>query len=223
MRVAVALLLFTAGVLAAESALAGSGDPQKRPTATDQAQARRIALSSADFPPGWKPRRSGADADSDPRCPYYKPDQSDLVETGEYDSSFTHPTGSSVVSSVGIYETAEMARKAFSRVVRPELARCFADLFRKSVRRPATIAIRSVGSLAFPRQGGATAAYRVLAVYRAGRTVLPLAIDFVVFNLGRVDVALGFIGVGAPFSAATERSLVAKVIARAHVRRAPRR
>jgi hypothetical protein len=63
------------------------GHPQKKLTKAGQARARAARLRLAYFPPGWteKPHQKSA-GDSDPRCSYYNPEQSDLVEIGEYDS-----------------------------------------------------------------------------------------------------------------------------------------
>ncbi|HZQ65054.1 MAG TPA: hypothetical protein VFA66_07505 [Gaiellaceae bacterium] len=198
------------------AALAANGDPQKKLTKADQARARAASLRLGDFPAGWRAERSPSSS-SEPRCSNYNPDQSDLVETGDYDSpDFTRADGSFVSSSTGVFRTARMARTAYARVVRPELPDCFAELFRKGTGNPKAVKILGSGTLAFPAYGDRSNAYRLRATYTAQGQTVGLTIDIVVFNQGRVDVATIFLGLGRPLPTAFERSLIDRLAARAH-------
>jgi hypothetical protein len=197
------------------AALASGGEPQKRLTKADQAKARAIALHRSDFPAGWTGKPSTSTGQSTPRCSTYNPDQSDLIESGDADSpEFTRADGSFVSSTVGIFKTQRMARTGYARVAKPQLANCFGELFAKGAA-PATVQVLHVGPLAFRRLGNRSNAYRLTANVTLQGTTIPVAIDIVTFNRGRVDVAMIFLGIRNPLSAAFEQSLAAKLVARA--------
>lgn len=204
-----------AAALVVPAALASGGEPQKRLTKADQAKARAIALRASDFPAGWTGKPNTNTSQDDPRCSTYNPDQSDLVETGDVDSpDFTRADGSLATSTVGIFRTRTMARTGYGRVVRPQLASCFGELFKKGAA-PAKVQLLQVGSLAFPRLGDRSNAYRLTANVTLQGVTIPVAIDIVAFNRGRVDVAMIFLGIRGPLPASLEQSLAAKAAARA--------
>jgi hypothetical protein len=204
-----------AAAVAVPVALAAPGDPQKKLTKADQAKARAISLRQSDFPSGWVAKPNTSTSQDDPRCSTYNPDQSDLIETGDVDSpDFTRADGSLVSSSVGIFKTAAMAKTGYVRVARPQLASCFGELFKKGAA-PAKVRRLRVGPLAFRRLGDRSKAYRVTADVSYQGTTIPVAIDIVTFNRGRVDVAMIFLGIRAPLPASFEQSLAGKLAARA--------
>lgn len=209
---AVPLGLMLAALLTAV-ALAANGDPQKKFTAADQARAKAVALSHADLGAGWKAEKSGGN-ESSPRCSYYNPDQSDLVETGHGDTSFTRGTTLFVASSVGIFKTAGQAKAGYARVVRPQLPRCLGEIFAKGTGNPKAVKIVSTGPLSFPHYRDRSNAYRVTATFKTSSGTVPITIDTVLVNRGRIDVVIGFIGVGKPPAASLERSLAGKVAGR---------
>jgi hypothetical protein len=198
------------------TALAANGDPQRKLTKADQARARKASLTLADFGAGWKAAPSASkDDQSSPRCSNYNPDQSDLVETGNYDSpDFTRTDGSFVSVSTGVFRTVGMARTGYARVAMPALPLCFAEIFRKGTGNPKAVKILSSGPLVFPRHGDRSNAYRLTATYTVQGQTVPLAIDLVLFNKGRTDVAIIFLGIGRPLPASLERSLTDRVAAR---------
>jgi hypothetical protein len=51
---------------------------------------------------------------------------------------------------------------------------------------------------------------------KAPSATVPFTVDLVVFNRGSIDVAMIFLGISKPLSAAFERALVARVASRAH-------
>jgi hypothetical protein len=202
-----------AGLLAAV-ALGANGDPQKKIKPADQARARAIALSRADFGPGWKATRSSTTS-SDPRCSYYNPDQSDLVENGHYDSpDFTRPDNSFVSSTVGIFQTSGQARTAYRRLVTPLFSRCLGEIFVKAVQKPNTAKVLSTGRRPFPSYGDRSDAYRVAASFKTPSITVPVIIDVVLINRGRANAGLILVGIGRPLAAGLERTLAGKVAAR---------
>jgi hypothetical protein len=218
MILAVSRLLGLAGLVAAvvvPAGLSSGGEPQKRLTKADQAKARAVALHKSDFPAGWVGKPNTNTSQDTPRCSTYNPDQSDLIETGDVDSpDFTRADGSFVSSSVGIFKTKKMARTGYARVARPRLASCFGELFKKGAA-PATVQLLQVGPLAFRGLGDRTNAYRLRANVTLRSTTIPVAIDIVTFNRGRVDVAMIFLGIRTALPASFEQSLATKVAARA--------
>jgi hypothetical protein len=60
-------------------------------------------------------------------------------------------------------------------------------------------------------------ANRLTARFTVQAQTVPLVVDLVLFNRGRVNVVLIFLGVGEPLPGSVERSLVSRVAARAKV------
>jgi hypothetical protein len=196
MRVALAVL---AAAVLAGAALAATGDPVKRHTAADMAKARSIVFTLRELGPGWT-RDTSPDTDDDPRCSYFRIDESDLVETGYAESTFNHSSGATIGSEASIYKTVANAQTTWSRHVRPALARCLADeIRRQAVKDGDKAAIVSTGKLAFPRVSPRTAAFRLLVrLTPKGRTTaIPLTYDLVFLERGRILVFLGVITAGA--------------------------
>ena len=215
MRRAALIAVALAAVLAG-SALAAQGDPQKKLTKADQARARAVSLRLSDFGAGWKQGPPSKKDESNPRCSTYNPDQSDLIETGTYDSpDFSRPDGTSVSSSSGVFRTAAMAKKGYARVVVPQLPKCFAELFKKGITKPNSATVFFAGALDFPSYGDRSNAYRIRASVKTPTATVPATIDIVVFNRGRIDVAIIFVAISQPLPAALEQSVVAKLAARA--------
>jgi hypothetical protein len=200
--------------LVVPAALASNGEPQKRLTKADQAKARAIALKASDFPAGWVAKQNTNTSQDTPRCSTYNPDQSDLIETGDVDSpDFTRADSSFVSSTVGIFKTKKMAKTGYARVARPQLATCFGELFKKGAA-PAKVQLLQVGPLTFPRLGDRSNGYRLTANVTLQSVTIPVAIDIVSFNRGRVDVAMIFLGIRGPLPSSFEQSLAGKLAAR---------
>jgi hypothetical protein len=211
----VALIGIVAAV-AVPVALAANGEPQEQLTKADQAKARAASLRLGDFPAGWSAKRSPSSPDADTRCAKYDPDLSDLVKTGDYDSpDFTRADGSFVSVATGVFRTVRMARAGFSRVAVPSLPGCFAEVFRKGLGQQGSARVVRAGTLRFPRVGDRTNAYRLSVSVEVQGQTIPVTADLVLFNKGRVDVAMIFLGLVKPLPASLERSLAARVAARA--------
>lgn len=210
-----AALILAALALLVPAALAANGEPTKKLTATGQARARAVALKASDFGAGWKAEPSNSKNQSNPRCSTYNPDQSDLIETGDYDSpDFTRADGSFVSSTVGVFRSIGMAQTGYARVAVPQLPACFAELFKNGAK-PTPVTIISVGRLSFATYGNRTNAYRLTASVKSGSTNVPVTIDIVLFNRGSVDAAFIFLGISKPLPSSFEQSLVSRAAARA--------
>ena len=118
-----------------------------------------------------------------------------------------------VSSAIGIFVSPAQARTAYAAVVRPELARCLGEIVAKSGA-PGHITVHSAGTLAFPRYGDRSAAYRVVFYVKSGKNLVPATIDLVAINQSAVDAAILFGSAGQPVPASFERQIVARVVAR---------
>jgi hypothetical protein len=211
-RLAVVLLGFG---LCTPVALAAKGDPQKKLTAAGQAWAKKASLRPGDLP-GWRatPHKKAND-ESEPRCSYYNPDQSDLVEVGDYDSpDFDRANGSSISVSTGVFRSVQMAKAAYGRVAQPALAKCLAELFKKGAGATRTT-IFSSGRLQFPSYGDRSDAFRIVASLRAPTARVRVYLDVFLVNKGAVDIAMLALGISSPLPSGLEQSLVARLAARA--------
>jgi hypothetical protein len=208
--------LLVAGAVLVPLAAAATGDPQKVYTKADHARAKAASLRLPDLGTGWKATPAST-KDSNPRCSTYNPDQSDLVETGSYDSpNFERTDGSFVATTSGVFRTAAMAKKGYGRVAVPQLPGCFGELFAKSFTKPNSAKLLSTGSLAFPRVGDRSNAYRLVASVITPAATVPVTIDLVTFNKGRTDVALIMVGILKVFPASFEQAAALRVVSRIH-------
>ena len=209
---AVAIISLTVVSVAA----AAPGDPKKVIIPSVQAKAKAINVRLSDLGPGEWTAKPATPTSSTPRCSYYNPNESDLIENGDADSpSFTLPSSSYITSSTGIFKTAAQGRTGYKRVVQPALPKCLAELLQKGVGSKLTIV--SSTPISFPKLGERTNAYRVLADYKVSATVvLHFSIDVVAMNRGKVDVALFFFfaGNGPAFSSSYEQGVARKIAAR---------
>jgi hypothetical protein len=202
-------------LLAAGAALAGNPHaPKKAIVPAVQAKAKVINVKLADLPPaGWKAKTAGPDTGT-PRCSYYNPDQSDLTENGNAASpQFTLPSTSFVSSSTSIFKTPSQGRTAYARVVQPKLPKCLAELFRTGAA-PARVTVVSAAEKPFPKLAERSNAYRIAAGVKTSAGTIPVYLDVVVMNRGKVDVVIFFAGVAQAFSEPFQRSLASKVAAR---------
>lgn len=209
----IALIALAAALLAVPAALAANGEPQHQFTKADQAKAKRASLRLSDFAAGWRSVPHTSNDGASPKCKTYNPDQSDLIETGKYNSpDFTRANGSFVSVTTGVFKTSAMARTAYTRVATPALPKCFGELLGKET----STTVLSAGPLEFPSAGEKSNAYRlVVSIKQPSGTAVRTTIDFVLFLKGRTDVALVFFGLGSPLPATLEKQATALVLSRA--------
>ena len=155
-----------AAAVAVPAALAAGGEPQHQFTKADQAKARKASLRLSDFAAGWTAKPDTSSSNASPKCKTYNPDQSDLVETGKYNSpDFSHSNGSFVSTTTGVFKTVAMAKTGYARVATPQLPKCFGELLGKQ----AKTTVYAAGPLTFPKVGERSNAYRLsVGIDRAG-------------------------------------------------------
>jgi hypothetical protein len=207
-----ALLALLAAAVAVPAALAANGEPQHQYTKADQAKAKKASLRSSDFATGWTSTPDKSSNGANPKCKTYDPDQSDLIETGKYNSpDFTYKNGSFVSATTGVFKTAAMAKTGYRRVATPKLPKCFGELLGKQ----ATTTVFSAAALPFPAVGDRSNAYRLVVSIKTKTAPVKATIDFVLFNKGRTDVAIIFFGIGGPLASQLEQQASALVASRA--------
>lgn len=173
-------------------ALAADTDPKRKINPADERKAASIVLKKTDFAAGWKRTTTPSD-DENVSCSFYDPDGSDLTLTGDAEAEFERTGGfPSVLSYADIYATNKDAAAAWSRTVKPALARCIAQFFQKEVSEPGTkVTVVNHGRIAFPRVAPRTAAFRInvkMVVSESGKTVtVPLTLHIVVVGRGRTE------------------------------------
>lgn len=212
-----ALAVVAAGlVLAGAAAAATSSEPKKDIIPAVQAKAKAINVKLSDLPKALWTQKPAGNSGNTPRCSYYNPKQSDLTENGDASSpQFTLPSASYISSNTSIFESAAQGRTAYARVIQPKLPLCLAQLFKKGAGTRAKVTILSATARSFPNVAERTNAYRIAATITVSGTQLKTVADFVVFNRGKVDTVMFFIGIGGSFNDSLERSIAVKVATRA--------
>jgi hypothetical protein len=210
------VLIVVALVLVATAAGAGPHQPKKVLLPAVQAKAKAINVKLSDLPrAGWVAKPAGPDQ-GNPRCSYYNPDQSDLTENADVNSpQFTLPNSSFVSSDTSNFKSAAQGRTAYVRVVQPKLPKCLAEIFRKGTGQPQNVTIVSAAARSFPKLAERSNGYRIVADFRTSAGKVRTVLDIVVMNRAKVDVVLFFAGINFVFKDSFERSVAAKVAARA--------
>jgi hypothetical protein len=217
------IVLALAGVAAA----AAPTDPQRTINPTDQAWADSIVLAREDLGKGWMidPSSEGnsSDESSASWCPDGTPNQSDLTVTGSGASPDFTRTDSSYASSLAVvWHTSDEAQADWDRTVAamPAFLDCLGELFKEA---PAgvKVSVTSKAALPFAAVASRTAAYRIKLVIKSTRgpkkkrKKLVANYDMVLFGNGRASAWLFFVWFnGRPLSAAYEKSLAEKMVAR---------
>jgi len=155
MRVAVACCVLAAGSGLALAATA-LGKEKIRLSAADTAAARTVVIRRSDLRPrqGWKGGPVKPDF-SGPVCPYYHPNNSDLVVAGAAESDWGR-SDRSLVSAAKVMQSADMVRRDFELATSLSGLQCTITTTMRSI----GAAGAGWGSILFPRLTAQTAAYR---------------------------------------------------------------
>ena len=70
------------------------------------------------------------------------------------------------------------------------------------------------GPLTFPKAGDRSNAYRLAVSVKTPTATLPVTADMILFNKGRTDVAVIFLGIGKPLPATLEQQAVSLILSR---------
>lgn len=205
-------LLLVSALLVSASAQAGRFRPeQERLRPVDVALAKRMTVRASDLAPGWMRRPSPESPDERLDCPGVDLDFSRFTITGTARSKFEQ-SGASIESFVEVYKSRADATGDFRKGSRPVVLACVARLLDKEARRNGSRVV-AARSLADPRVGEQSMAYRVALSVATDRGTVPVYIDFLGFRRGRTAVLLAFTGGGAPIT--HQRQVAHAVAARA--------
>ena len=211
-------LLVTLAVLAlAGSAVAADGQPRRALTKKDQARAVSIVLKRSDLGQGFVAQKR-TDDDSIPkgaRCGAL--DESDLTVTGDADSPDFHLQNGSVFVTVGstaqVYRTLREANTSWNRGTAAQVATCLADIVRLSAPGGRNVKLVSTNKRAFPEVTQKSTAYRIVVSFAVGSQRVPVFVDVVILQHGRIQSGLLFSSIGAPVGQA-EQVALARVVAK---------
>jgi hypothetical protein len=184
--VALVALLAVAGALAG-AARGDFGDPKKQHTPADMALARTIVPKLSDLPAGWKAARSNDSSnDSSFTCAGFRPNLSDLVETGYAETPDLSMGQSNLVSGfAAVFRTGPQAAAAYGRVIKPALARCLRILFQKESTKTLKVRVLSVKQSRVANVASRADAYRISARFTGSGVSLLAHLDFVFLQRGR--------------------------------------
>jgi hypothetical protein len=212
------LLLLVLVVLALPAlALAAAADPTKQINPVDQRKAASIVLKQPDLiVPGWKKVATIPNSATEPGCPGYTPDQSDLILTGEASNNYEGGQAKVGLES-NVFKTRRDALASWTRLVKPALAPCLARLLKQGIESiGGKAAIGRSGQIAFPKFAPRTAAFRVsmnVSYTQAGKTTTaPFTVHVIALGNGRGDASLLAFGLGTGVQSADLRAF-AKLVA----------
>lgn len=187
MRSAVAL--FSALVLAgslATLARADFADPKKQHTPADMALARSILPKLSDLPAGWTAKRSTDNSNDSFSCAGFKPNLSDLVETGYAESPDLSKGQQDLVSGfASVFRSSGDASKAYGRVIRPALARCLRVLFERESTKTLKVTVVSIRQARVTNVKSHADAFQIVARFKGSGANFLAHLDFVFFRSGR--------------------------------------
>jgi hypothetical protein len=202
-------------LVTASTALAATGDPQRRITPADQAKARSMLLRASDLTKGFTAKPSSS-SDDGPNCAAL--DESDLTLTADVSSPDFTRTGSgyvSVGSSAQIYGSVGDAGASWRRGTSTAALRCIAGYFQRLARKDSSgLRFVSVRRLDFPAIAPLTARFRVVFSAPAAGGSLPIYFEIVVLQRGRAQVSLLFGSAAAPVPRRDQLALAGVVAAR---------
>ncbi len=199
------------------AAFAANGEPKHAYTTASQALARKIVLHRADLPAGFKSSPSTGNTEKPPTCKGFKPDQSDLTQTGKAEADFDMAGNPPLVSSsADVWSSPGQARTAFDRVVRPGLDKCLFDLFAAGLKANAAKGVRyvPVSHKLEPLKGLGDQAAHVRLVFTGiqGKVHIPLTSDYYAIRKGSVTALVTTLALGTSY--ARGPALAAKVTSR---------
>jgi hypothetical protein len=183
------VIAIACGCVGALSSVALADNPQLKPSALDQATAKRAIVQLSDFTPGsgWTGGPTKPSSSSSTKC-NLDPKQSDLVQTAEAESSFKYKVPLfQIYSSATMYQNENMAKLSWTRA-KPGILGFLRCLMATSL--PSSVNIVSVKPMSFPQVGSFRGAYRTIFDITSGSTKVPMIIDLAIFGSGRTLFSL---------------------------------
>jgi len=200
-------------LLAAGAATASP--PKDAFTPAGKALAKSVSLRLSDLPAGWKTSASGGTG-GDVTCATFNPNQSDLTRIGHAEANFASADSLGAAgSTVGVFSSAAQAQTSWNRLVRPQLVRCLASIFKQGISaNSATATIRSTGRLSLPMTAPRRASYRIVSDVVTGGQTVRAWVDVLLQGRGSADTVILVTSVASPPSAVLEQRLAAAIAGR---------
>jgi hypothetical protein len=203
-RLAATLLVIAGTVISVATAVAADPQEEKRRiSAADNALAKRGLVVRSWLGTGWTRTAPSPESDADLDCPAFRNlDFSRFTITGEAESAFKHPSGTTLESGVTLFASRADAVGDFKLGLQPSLASCLRSMVLEEMRKDADegvtfgVTVRKVAGL---RAGERSLALRIVVqVKMPGRPAVPVYMDFVVFQKGRAHGSLIVMSVAKP-------------------------
>lgn len=211
------LVALAASLTLATGAVAADGLPRKALTPTGQATARSVVLERGDLGAGF----TAVAADENERLPKGARcgplGEDDLTIIGDAASPDFRSSRApfTIGSTAQVYRTLREANVSWSRGSTHETTTCLGDIIRLSSAPGEKIAVVSARKISFPAVSPKTAAYRIVVTVAAGgKRSVPVYLDVVMLQHGRIQSGLLFTSVGQPVPGAYRVAVTAVVAAR---------
>jgi hypothetical protein len=159
--------------------------------AADQAAARAVVVGRADLRPqgGWKGGATKPEYLVE-NCPYYHPDLSRFVITGEAATRWSRASsGLGVLTETGVSQTAQMLSREWQIQFRPEAIRCVRSTYASQAAATGAVLV-SFKRVSFPHIATYSTAFELRASFGRKRQVA----DIVFIGQGRTGVTLAVSG-----------------------------
>lgn len=214
-----AVTVLVAAALVVLAACGKSSSSDKADPAKDKTTANGLVLQQADFPAGWTSTAAvatnAAQAKELATC-VGRPDPATTTSAYVDGPDFAFAQSAQLSSNATIVKQESDAKADVAAFKSDKIKSCLTTSFNKGVAAKvpgAEISNLTVTAGEAPNYGDASASWHLTAdVNIAALGVkLPISVDFVAIQKGRVEVTASFVGTGAPFDPALEKVLVAKV------------
>ena len=168
-------------------------------TPAGQALAKAVSLKAGDLPAGYVAKPSTSSGDS-PSCSFYNPDQSQLTETGRNDVQFAGPQGLPLVFNLAsVFQSSSQAKAGYDAVVRPELAKCLAQIISKGTAKGTSITVGKSTTQTLSGVGDKAVAITLDTTFNQGKNHVPLVLQVVAINKAAIDTVLMTVNLGAAY------------------------
>jgi hypothetical protein len=142
-------------------------------------------------------------------CPQFNPPIEHVVQTGGAQSPTYQRSASGpfLSETAYVYATAAQRSAVWTRIARPNLARCVADAFVQSSADGVSFTVIRKGTLGLPKLPAEAVGYRVSGTASTSRQTVDVYLDLVVLGSGRSLSALSISSFQAPVARRAELRL----------------
>jgi hypothetical protein len=199
MRLAAVLGLAVLAAGAAAAAALGGAPPKHAFTPAGNALAKSIVLRAADVPKGFTAQPGNDPSAGAPTCSYYSPDPADLTAVGRAASAFAGAGGFPTIgATAAVFASPSQAATAYARIVRPELAKCLAEIVARGLPKGTTLAITSISTRKIAGVGDKAVLIELDGTVATKTDKATVYLYAGAVNRGSVDADIYVVGLDAP-------------------------